>query len=139
MLMKLCARCQKVIESPNRYCNKCKEIVENETQKYKKKNNTNYNKQRDKKYIQFYNSKAWRTLSNKYRNIHYLCEECLKEAKDKKEYTISLSEEVHHKIAIKTPEGWERRLDWNNLIALCHIHHDIAEGRFKGKFKRKSM
>ena len=133
--MKLCAKCQKVIQAPNRYCDKCKSIVEKQIEEYKQRNNTRYNKQREKKYEQFYNSKAWRTLRNKYINKHYLCEECQKEAELKKEYSIQLAEEVHHVKGIKTPEGWERRLDWNNLKALCHTHHDIAEGRFKGRKK----
>lgn len=131
MLVKMCARCQKIIEAPNRYCDKCRTIVEKQTEEIKQRNNSRYNKQRDKKYTQFYNSKAWRKLSKKYRDKHYLCEECQKEAKQGNKYTIELSEEVHHIQPIKTPEGWERRLDWNNLKALCHIHHDIAEGRFK--------
>lgn len=135
MVMKLCARCQKLIQAPNRYCDNCRVSVEQQVEQYKQKSNNRYNRQRDKKYIQFYNSKAWRILSKKYRDKHYLCEECQKEAKQNNEYSIQLSEEVHHIDPIKTPEGWERRLDWDNLKALCHIHHDIAEGRFKGKRK----
>lgn len=135
MIMKLCARCQKLIEAPNRYCDKCKVIVDKQVEQYKQKSNNRYNQQRDKKYTQFYNSKAWRTLSKKYLTKHYLCEECEKEAKSKKEYTIQLAEEVHHKEAIQTETGWIRRLDESNLISLCHIHHDIAHKRFKGKRK----
>lgn len=129
--MKLCARCQKIIQAPNRYCDKCRTIVEKQVEQIKQKNNNRYNKQRDKKYTQFYNSKAWRLLSKKYITEHYLCEECQKEAKQKKEYTIQLAEEVHHKEPIQTETGWLRRLDENNLISLCHMHHDIAHKRFK--------
>lgn len=131
--MKLCARCQKLIQAPNRYCDECKVKVEKQIEEYKQKSNSRYNRQRDEKYSKFYNSKAWRTLSKKYITKHYLCEECQNEAKLKNEHTICLAEEVHHIQPIKTPEGWERRLDWNNLKALCHTHHDIAEGRFKGR------
>ena len=102
MIMKLCARCQKLIEAPNRYCDKCKAIVEKQAEQYKQKSNSRYNQQRDKKYTQFYNSKAWRTLSKKYINKHYLCEECQKEAKQNREYAIQLAEEVHHKEPIQT-------------------------------------
>ena len=130
MLMKLCAKCQKVIQAPNRYCDKCKSIVEERAEEYKQKSNNRYNKQRDKKYEQFYNSKAWRTLRSKYINKHYLCEECQKEAEQNKEYTICLAEEVHHKEPIQTEAGWLKRLDWNNLISLCHMHHDIMHKRF---------
>lgn len=132
MIMKLCARCQKIISAPNRYCDRCKVIVEKQTEEIKQKSNNRYNRQRDKKYTQFYNSKAWRILSKKYMDKHYLCEECEKEAKQKKEYTIQLAEEVHHKEPIQTETGWLRRLDWNNLISLCHMHHDKAHKRFGG-------
>lgn len=131
MLVKMCARCQKVIQAPNRYCDKCKIIMQKQIEEIKQKNNNRYNKQRDKKYTQFYNSKVWRTLSKDYLNKHYMCEECAKEAKLKKEYSIQLAEEVHHKEPIQTETGWLRRLEWNNLISLCHFHHDLAHGRFK--------
>ncbi len=131
MIMKLCARCQKMIQAPNRYCDKCKTIVEEQAKQIKQKSNNRYNKQRDKKYTQFYNSKAWKILRKQYITKHYLCEECKKEAKQNKEYTIQLAEEVHHKEAIQTETGWIRRLDENNLISLCHLHHDIAHNRFK--------
>lgn len=131
MRVKLCARCQKVVQAPNTYCNKCKPIMQQQIEQRKQFGNTRYNKQRDKKYTQFYNSKAWRTLSKDYISKNYLCEECQKEAKIKKEYVIELAEEVHHKEPIQTPTGWLRRFEWSNLISLCHKHHDIAHNRFK--------
>lgn len=100
--MKLCARCQTLIQAPNRYCDKCKTIVEKQVEEIKQKSNNRYNRQRDKKYMQFYNSKAWRTLSKKYITKHYMCEECQKEAEQRKEYNIQLAEEVHHKEPIQT-------------------------------------
>lgn len=131
--MKLCARCQRVIEAPNRYCDRCRPIVEKQAEEYKQKSNSRYNKQRDVKYTKFYNSRAWRTLSKKYITIHYLCEECQREAELNNEYSIQLAEEVHHKDPIQTETGWIRRFDWSNLISLCHLHHDIAHKRFKGR------
>lgn len=131
MLVKLCARCQKIVQAPNTYCDKCRPIMQKQIENRKQYSNTRYNKQRDKKYTQFYNSKAWRTLSKQYITKNYLCEECQKEANIKKEYTIELAEEVHHKEPIQTSTGWLRRLEWSNLISLCHMHHDIAHKRFK--------
>lgn len=135
MRVKLCARCQKIIQAPNTYCDKCKPIVEAQIEERKQKNNSRYNKKRDNKYVQFYNGKQWRTLSKQYRDKHYICEECEKEAKLNNTYTLQLSEEVHHIEPIKTETGWLRRYDESNLIALCHYHHDLAEGRFKGRKK----
>lgn len=135
MVMKLCARCQKLIEAPKTYCERCKPIVEQQIEENKQRNNSRYNKSRDSKYTKFYNSKQWRNLSKDYRDKHYLCEECEKEAKLNGKYNIQLSEEVHHKEAIKIETGWQRRFDWNNLIALCHYHHDLVEKRFKRRKK----
>jgi len=129
--MKLCARCHKIIQAPNSYCDKCKIIIEKQIEENKQRNNIRYNKQRNKKYTQFYNSKPWRILSKKYITKHYLCEKCQEEAKQNNKYTINLAEEVHHKEPIQTEAGWLRRLDWDNLIALCHMHHDIAHNRFR--------
>ena len=49
MLIKMCARCKTLIQSHNRYCDKCKAIVEKQIEDNKQRNNTRYNKQRDKK------------------------------------------------------------------------------------------
>lgn len=110
MLVKLCARCQCVVQAPATYCNKCKAIMQEQIESRKQYSNTRYNKQRDKKYAQFYNSKAWRTLSKEYIKKNYLCEECQKEARSNKEYNIQLAEEVHHKDPIQKETGWLRRL-----------------------------
>lgn len=133
MRLKLCARCQRIIEAPNRYCDKCKTIVNESVEQRKKQRNNRYNQNRDTKYTKFYNSKEWRMLSKSYITKHKMCEECEKESNLNDKYNIQIAEEVHHKDPIQTEIGWIRRLDWNNLIALCHDHHNIVHGRFKGK------
>ena len=37
--------------------------------------------------------------------------------------------EVHHIQPLKTPEGWERRLDWDNLQGVCVACHNILDGK----------
>lgn len=111
----MCARCKRLIQTHNRYCDKCKSIVEKQVEDYKQKNNSRYNKQRNKKYTQFYNSKAWRTLSKQYINKHYLCEECEKEAKLNNKYTIQLAEEVHHKEPIQTETRLVKKIRMEQL------------------------
>lgn len=133
MILKLCARCQKVIEGPNTYCDKCKDMISDLIEQRKQQNNSRYNRNRNTQYAKFYNSKEWRTLSKSYLIKHSMCEECEKEAKSNNKYNIQIAEEVHHKEPIQTEIGWLRRLDWNNLIALCHCHHNIKHGRFKRK------
>ena len=136
MLLKLCARCQKVIQAPNRYCDKCKEIVNKTIEENKQQSMSRYNKTRDKKYKTFYNSKDWKLLKEAYKNKHPYCELCQEEAKKQNKYTIQITEEIHHKEPIQTPTGWLRRLEWSNLIALCHIHHNIMHDRFKKRRKK---
>ncbi len=136
MLLKLCARCQRVIQAPNRYCDKCKEIVNKNIEENKQQSMSRYNKTRDKKYKTFYNSKDWKLLKEAYKNKHPYCELCQEEAKKQNKYTIQLTEEIHHKEPIQTPTGWFRRLEWSNLIALCHIHHNMMHDRFKKRGKK---
>ena len=137
MLLKMCARCQKVIQAPNRYCPKCQTIVNKEAEINKQKSMSRYNKTRDKKYKAFYNSKEWKLLRDTYKEKHYLCEKCQEEANKDNKYSVQLTEEVHHKEPIQTPTGWLRRLEWSNLIALCHKHHDMIHNRFKKRRKQQ--
>ena len=144
MIIKLCAKCGKIVEYPNRYCTKCKQIVEKETEERQKLYNKKYNKKRDPKLVKFRKSKEWKQLKERYLQdlqkkynsviYSYKCEDCIEEYKKDKQYIMELAEEVHHLVPIETPEGWKRRLDYYNLRALCHGHHDYRHNRFQ---KRK--
>lgn len=133
MITKLCTRCKATIQYPNTYCDKCKEIAEKEREenrtRYSKQANRKYNMKRDPKYIKFYNSPDWKLkLSRKYMSDKgYRCEEC-----------GAIASEVHHIIPIQTSEGWERRLDYHNLKALCLECHNKEHDRFKSSVKNKS-
>lgn len=104
------------------YCNECKPITEDEI---KSKINHNYeikqkryNKQRNKKYIEFYRSAAWKLSSRaKLDSVNYKCEAQL-------EGCTGLAVEVHHKKPIQTEEGWELRLEWSNFEAVCINCHN---------------
>ena len=90
----------------------------------KRESNKKYNQSRDPKYTRFYNSIEWRTLSAKYmQDKGYRCESCKK-----------IGNEVHHIKPIQTPEGWDQRLDYENLELLCTSCHNERHNRFK---KRK--
>lgn len=144
MIYKMCAKCKKIIEYPKRYCSNCQEIVDKQIEEQRKKSNRRYNKTRDPKYVKFRKSDAWRDLKNKYLQdlqkkygdvkYAYKCEDCIEKNKKDHTVTILLAEEVHHLQPIETPEGWIRRLDYYNLRALCHKHHDKKHNRFQ---KRK--
>ena len=129
MLLKSCCRCGNLIPYGATYCNTCKPIVEAEREARmlasKLESNKRYNKTRDPKYVRFYNSTEWRTLSAKYtQDKGFRCEKC-----------GAIATEVHHVKAIQTPEGWERRLDSDNLELLCKACHNERHERFKKRQK----
>lgn len=130
MLLKSCGRCGDLIPYGASYCTKCRPIVEAEREARLRasrlNSNRRYNKTRDPKYTQFYNSGEWRSLSAKrLQDDDYICAKCR-----------GIATEVDHIVAIQTPEGWERRLDYTNTRSLCHDCHDERHNRFKKKEKR---
>jgi len=131
-----CPRCKRLIPVGVSYCDSCKPIAEAQAQEATEKRraykqaqyNRQYNQRRDPKYGRFYNSGDWRLLSKtKLQDCGYKCEAKL-------EGCTRLAVEVHHIQPIKTPEGWERRLDWSNLMGVCIGCHNILDGK---TFKRK--
>lgn len=95
-------------------------------QEAKRKWDRKYNKTRDPKYIRFYRSMDWKRLSARYmQDKGYRCEVCGK-----------IATEVHHKKAIQTDEGWDKRLDYNNLELVCKTCHNERHNRFKSKDKK---
>lgn len=130
MILKSCGRCGTLIQYGAVYCSICKPIVEAEREarrmEYNKASNKRYNKGRDPKYGRFYNSSEWRILSRKrLQDDGYKCVKCGK-----------VASEVDHIIPIQTPEGWELRLDLDNLQSLCIACHNVKHDRFKKKSKR---
>lgn len=133
MLTKVCKKCGKFIPYPFVYCDDCQKVVDAQRAKRKeeakRKAQKNYNKKRNPKYTRFYNSIQWRTLSMKYtQDKGYRCEEC-----------GAIASEVHHIVPIQTDEGWERRLDYNNLECLCVRCHNKKHYRFVKKKHKKGM
>lgn len=128
MILKMCRRCRGVVVYPATYCDVCKELVDKEREEravvVNKKAQKKYDAKRDKKYVRFYNSPEWKILKNKYmQDKKYKCE-----GKDCK----AIATEVHHVDPIQTPTGWERRLDYTNLMNVCTQCHNKQHGRFGG-------
>lgn len=74
------------------------------------------------KYQQFYNSKSWLDLRNrKFYDANGLCELCYKDG------IVREAREIHHIVPIN--ENWNKRLDYDNLIALCPSHHQEQHNR----------
>lgn len=78
----------------------------------------NYNE----KFSSFYNSKEWKLLRNKkWYDCDGICELC------KKNGIIRQAKEIHHIIPIET--DWSKRLDYDNLLALCSDCHNLQHER----------
>ena len=83
---------------------------------------TDKNKTYHERYSEFYNSPAWKTLRNyKFGQSDGLCENC------KKNGIVRAAREIHHVIPID--EDWSKRLDYENLIALCPECHNSEHER----------
>ena len=128
MLLKECSRCKKLMPYGRPYCDECAPIVEAEREARKEKSrresDRRYNRKRDPKYGSFYNSKDWRVLARvALQRDGYRCVKCQ-----------AIASEVDHIIPIQTGEGWEKRLDLDNLQSLCVRCHNEKHRRFQ---KRK--
>lgn len=124
MLLKQCSRCKKLMPYGRTYCETCAPIVEAEREerlaKSKRKYNREYNKRRDPKYGAFYRGKAWRLLARRrIQDDGYKCVKC-----------GAFATEVDHIIPIQTPDGWDRRYDYDNLQSLCTRCHNEKHERF---------
>jgi 5-methylcytosine-specific restriction protein A len=116
------------------YCADCRPVAEAQAAEarerklaYKRRQyNRVYNKKRNHQYKDFYTSQAWRATSrHKLQDCGYKCQAGLKGCQ-------GLAVEVHHIKPIQTPEGWELRLEWSNLEAVCTACHNRRHGdRFK--------
>jgi len=121
-VLKACPRCRALIPQGLRYCSNCAPIMEAkraDTEAYNKRMyNKAYNKRRDPKYREFYNSTAWRAVSRAVlSDAGYRCTAGLTGC-------TGLAVEVHHIKPIQTSEGWELRLDVSNLEPLCTSCHN---------------
>ena len=129
MILKECPRCKRLMPYGKRYCSECEPIVEKMKEEQRKARGRVSSKgyaQQNKKYIQFYKSKEWKMLSQKkLQDTQYKCECCGK-----------LATEVHHIDPIQKPSGWERRLDYDNLMSVCVICHNGKHGRYQKKNKK---
>lgn len=133
MAVHICPRCkQQFIPVGVQYCDTCRPEAEAALEQYRldnlRRKQQKYNRRRDPKYQAFYRSKEWRTLSPTFlQQAGYKCQ-----AKEHHPDCNGIAVEVHHIEHIQTPEGWERRLDWDNLLAVSTPCHNVRHPE-KGK------
>lgn len=88
--------------------------------------------------------KLWNRCQRTIKYLNTYCESCQPVVKDEREKNQLLymrrgyrcevckqiATQVPHVVAIQTDEGWERRLDVDNLKCLCGRCHNKAHNRF---------
>ena len=113
MALKPCPRCKRLIPCGMAYCPTCRQIKDAERQ-----NRRDPQTDAAKQCKAFYKSAAWkRTSVSKLQACEYKCEARLPGC-------TGMAVEVHHIQPIQTPDGWELRLDFDNLEAVCvHCHN----------------
>ena len=100
---------------------------QSELQDYRKANTQRYNQEvrhnrRNREYTAFYNSTQWRKLRKQVLlRDNYLCQHCLSKGIVNDKDLI-----VHHKIELK--RDWSKRLDMDNLEAVCIGCHNKIHG-----------
>ena len=74
------------------------------------------------KFNSFYNSPEWKKLrKQEWKDANGLCEMCLKNG------IITEAREIHHIIPIE--QDWNKRFNYDNLIALCPQCHQNVHDR----------
>ena len=116
-MLRACPYCQKIHDS--------KYICSMKPKKFKK--NTKIDK--------FRNSTAWRKKREEIRERdNNLCQACVRNLQETKIKYNSIDLSVHHAISIE--DDYNKRLDEDNLLTLCTIHHKLAE---KNKISYKTI
>lgn len=131
VVLKPCPRCKQMMQVGPAYCASCTPIAKAELEAKRQealaKKAKLYNRRRDPKYLAFYRSRDWKMTSRvKLQSVAYKCEARLAGCQ-------GLAVEVHHIKPIQTPEGWDLRLEWSNLEAVCVSCHN---GRHPEKLGR---
>ena len=88
----------------------------------------------DPKYAAFYRSKEWRRLAAAVLSEHGF--RCENDGDPSHPRCRHVACEVHHEPPIRTPEGWEHRLDPAHLHCLCTECHNERHRRFQGRGAR---
>lgn len=122
MALKKTCRCGTIIDYDKQYCNKCMIEIEEKKKQQQKKYDEDIRYKRDKKYHDFYKNDEWKRVKTlALIRDKGLCQWCLKEGK------IKLADVVHHIVEVK--KDWNKRLDMDNLVSLCHECHNRHHNR----------
>jgi|SRR5699024_698993 len=123
MPQRICAQamCRNRVDLPQTYCAEHNGHSDKQYNKHVRTNSFN------KKYDDFYHSTQW-TKTRKTKLMQQpLCEVCSREGR------MTKADMIHHIIELRSPNGWEKRLDLDNLEAICYECHNKEEHRYSWK------
>ena len=129
MPQRICAEptCRARVDIPERYCEEHRGHSDKQYNKHVRTNDFN------KKYDDFYHSSQWRKTRKAKLMEQPLCEVCLAQGK----YTNA--DLVHHIIELRSPNGWQHRLDLNNLESICYECHNKEDHSYSWKNRGKKQ
>lgn len=114
-MLKSCSYCLKVHDSKKVCPKKHKAKIDYK----KKKENLSEVNQRENR---FYSSTRWQKFRDSIMKENgYRCEVCYQVFDDRRKFTVA--EELHHVEYIR--DAWDKRMDEENVICLCHNHHKL--------------
>ncbi len=134
LLMKLCAKCGKITNATDPYCNSCRPLaaqIRSETlERNRKKSRRDYRSKQ--KFQDFYNGKAWKNLSTA-RMIHdkHMC--CYCSTPDNPVFATG----VHHVIPLW--KDYSKRYDFDNLRSACDACHHRLDAELRAQAKGQGV
>lgn len=123
MPQRICAvpMCRNRVDIPARYCKEHAGYSDKQYNKHVRTNDFN------KRYNDFYHSNGWRKVRKAKLLEQPLCEVCAREGR------MTRADMIHHIIELRSPNGWQHRLDMNNLESICYSCHNKEEHAYSWK------
>lgn len=118
--------CRELIDYSESYCNKHKKQLDQNYNKYKRNSDTvTTNGKTEKEIADFYNSPLWRRVRRQVMiRDNYVCQHCFRRG------ILHKANMVHHKIELRSPDGWRYRIDLNELEAINKTCHNEIEHQY---------
>lgn len=112
-MLKVCCYCKKIHDSKF-ICQEKKQAIKNRQGKFNHKFNS------------FRWSNQWRKKANEIKERDtFLCQACVRELEGTERKYNSDELSVHHIVSLEN--DYSMRLENENLITLCRLHHELAE------------
>lgn len=125
-----CPGCGRLIPIGTPRCEACMPEARKDAERNAAITRRAYDRERDPVLKSFYRSSAWRRLSASKLDRDRLCEAKLPGCQ-------RIACEVHHIKPVRTPEGWELRFEWTNLMSVCTRCHNALDGKWGKATGRK--